>query len=741
MSEEGEAEFDSGQLGEGASHTLTKDPARSGSHERSSSEHKGTKPVDADITACEADMRPRAPHNGADMSNDGYRYPDYASRYDGDMQHAGSDRRHADDEYRRRSSRSRSRPRNEAMYYDSRPMRRRESRGDEGESHGGSYKHARYGEREYQRSGYRRYESPRYKRRESGRSGYSRGGYAGREDGEGEYAGRRGIDKERAIEELRLQVRAGTDRVDDAHTPVRHRSRSTSRVVADIRRSSSRHAAGVSETELTAAHQPAATQQPADLAEGGTAEQKTPVNMDDLEEGEHVEGAMDVDMPQDTRYHTGSAEAPLRSSHNTPTERSRSRNQMHGDNSRPRSRSGSRPGAYSGPSYEMDRRPSNYRDYSGSAEGAYRRKYDDHGERHDYRPREPYGGRSGYGSRYGDNAYGQRYSNRRSPDSRDSSYRTDRRHSTRHERQSDADTHRPPLDTRSPHRQRSPLQRDDGQREQSGHDEWYRRENRSASRGRCDDRYRRDDRSASRGVPRSRSPRGYQQRTDNVEAMHDSEYRRSRYDDSHWTNKDRHESPAKHVDAAPMEGVDSRMSPPPPPPMAPYDQGRGSPYGNYSSRPQRRPSRTPKGVHGQPSSRTPYGGRYENEGHSRDPSNTHYQGFGSRVPSPGPSVPYASDPPEIPYPTFTHGTDLYITRQAECSEWLEARQNVREQTKRILELTAKTRKTGFELTYADWGVLKSDAHMQLAVWQVERAEQGLGASDRSFIDAVHSNDL
>ncbi|KAJ2239087.1 hypothetical protein GGH97_005160, partial [Coemansia sp. RSA 475] len=140
-------------------------------------------------------------------------------------------------------------------------------------------------------------------------------------------------------------------------------------------------------------------------------------------------------------------------------------------------------------------------------------------------------------------------------------------------------------------------------------------------------------------------------------------------------------------------------------------------------------------------SRTPYGGRYENEGHSRDPSNTHYQGFGSRVPSPGPSVPYASDPPEIPYPTFTHGTDLYITRQAECSEWLEARQNVREQTKRILELTAKTRKTGFELTYADWGVLKSDAHMQLAVWQVERAEQGLGASDRSFIDAVHSNDL
>ncbi|KAJ2483960.1 hypothetical protein IWW56_000106 [Coemansia sp. RSA 2131] len=737
MSEEGEAEFDAGQLGEGASHALTKEPARSGSHERPSSEHKGTKPVDADITACEADMRPRAAHNGADMSNhDGYRYPDYASRYDGhiDMQHAGSDRRYADDEYyRRRSPRSRSRSRNEAMHYDSRPMRRRESRCDEGDGHGGSYKHARHGEREYQRSGYRRYESPRYKRRESGRN-YSRGGYAGREDGEGEYAGRRGIDKERAIEELRLQVRAGTDRVDDAHTPVRHRSRSPSRVVADAWRPSSRHATGVPETELASAQQPEDS-----AAEGSAVEQKIPVNMDDLEEGEHVEGAMDVDLPQDTRYHSGSAEAPMRSSHNTPTERSRSRNQIHGDNSRPRSRSGSRPGAYPGQSYEMDRRSGNYRDYSGSTEGAYRRKYDDHNERHDYRSREPYGGRSGYGSRYADNSYGPRYSNRRSPDPRDSSYRADRRHSTRHERQSDADTHRPPLDTRSPHRQRSPLQRDDGQREKSGYDEWYRRENRSASRGRCDDRYRRDNRSASRGVPRSRSPRGYQQRTDNVEPMHDSEYRRSRYGDSHWTNTDRHESPSKHVDVVPMEGVDSRMSPPPPPPMAPYDQGRGSPYGNYSSRSQRRPSRTPKGAHGQSSSRAPYGGRYENEGHSRDASNTHYQGFGSRAPSPGPNVPYASDPPEVPYPAFTRGTDLYITRQAECSEWLEARQNVLEQTKRILELTARTRKTGFELKYADWGVLKADAQMQVAVWQVERAEQGLGASDRSLIvDTMHT---
>ncbi|KAJ2824164.1 hypothetical protein IWW50_003459 [Coemansia erecta] len=750
MSEEGEAEFDAGQIAEDSHAALVKEPARGSSRGQLPTESSNARPAGMESAAAEAGVGPGAARTSdgtaGEHSNSSYRRADYVPRYEGHdggaVQSPSADRRFAEDEYyRRRGPRSRSRSWNGAAYYDSRTPRRRESRADEGVYHGATYRQGRYGDRDSQRGGYyRRYERepPRYKRRESGRSGYSRGGYPGRDEAEGEYAGRRDSDKDRAIEELRSRVRAGTDRpADEVIAPLHDQSRSASRPSATTPISSSRHAAGASEAEAAGG-----THHPAAVAEGGSAEQANPVNMDDLEEGEHVEGAMDVDLPQETRYPYGSAEAPLRSSHGTPADRSRSRNRMHGDSSRPHSRSGSRPGAYPGPSsYEMDRRSGSYRDYPGGGDGAYRRKYDDRFDRHDYRSREPHGGRSGYGSRYADDAQASRYSSRRSPDPREGSYRADRRHhSSRYDRQGEGDAHRPPFeDTRSPHRLRSrspppPPLREDGSRGRSGYEERYRREDRSASRG---------------GVPRSRSPRGYPRGAEGADAMYDgpSDYRRSRYADSRWPGSSRHPaSPSRRDagDAVPMEGVDPRLSPPPPPPMAPYDQGRGSPYRGYPPRPSRRPSRTPKGgMHGQPNSRTPYGGRYEHEDHSRDPSNGgHYQGYGSRAQSPGPNMPYAAAeaPPELVLPMFSHGTDLYISRQPESSEWLEVRQQVREQTKRILELTAKTRKSGFELSYSDWGVLKADGQMQVALWQVERAEQGLGASDRSLIDTSH-NDL
>ncbi|KAJ2785088.1 hypothetical protein GGI18_003376 [Coemansia linderi] len=89
-----------------------------------------------------------------------------------------------------------------------------------------------------------------------------------------------------------------------------------------------------------------------------------------------------------------------------------------------------------------------------------------------------------------------------------------------------------------------------------------------------------------------------------------------------------------------------------------------------------------------------------------------------------------------------HGTDLYISRFPESAEWLEVRAQVREQAKRILELSANSRKTEFEMAYATWGVHRAESQTQLALWQIERAEQGLGAAvGRSLMDDSALNDL
>ncbi|KAJ2456324.1 hypothetical protein EV183_000251 [Coemansia sp. RSA 2336] len=719
MSEEGEADFDAGQIAEpSSSAAIAKSPAREVSDGAPASVDSKEKAAAMDSTEFK-----RYPDN-----DEGHR-PEYMPRHDS-YAPPGADRRYDNDYYRRREVHSRSRSRHSAGFHEPRD-RRRESEGD---YYGGSYRQSRYGDREYSRGGYyRRYDrgDPRYRRRESGRRGYSRGRYSGREGVNGEYAARRDIDKERAIEELRERVRAGADRPAEDVPPVsRERSRPPSRL-----------------SESASRVPPAVTKPPVDseaVAEESAEAKPVAINMDDLEEGEHVEGAMDVDLPPEPAY--GLAEkAPLRaSSRSRENDRyHRSRSRPYRERSRPRSRS--RPRAYP-PVYDMDsRRPGAYRDHDTS----YRRRYDDRADRYDSRFRDGYGRRSGYSSRY---------SNRQSPDPREEAYRPDRRHyGGRYERYAEGDMHRPPPDEgRSPYRPRSrsplppPPMREDEFRSRGGYDRY-------------------GDRPRSRGAAaRSRSPRGYARDMDAARDMHDDGYGygRPQHADSHWPESRRMPpSPPRYSSReAAMEGGEPHMSPPPPPPMAHtgsmhgshyargspgYDHGAESPYRGYS-RPSRRESRTPRtprsGMHGQPHPRTSYGGRYEHEGHRRESSvGGQFPGYGSRGPSPGPShyasadVPPPPQPPGPPLPAHARGTDLFISRQDDAEDWLELRQQLREQSKKTLELSARARKTGFEMGYADWGVMMADGQVQVALWQVERAEQGLGATDRSLIDSMHTD--
>ncbi|KAJ1752330.1 hypothetical protein LPJ78_000346 [Coemansia sp. RSA 989] len=730
MSEEGEAEFDSGQIpGPSSSAAIAKSPPAKEASDRAPAAGDGNeKPV-----AMEPAEFKRYP------DTDESHRPEYMPRHDSYAPPA-ADRRYDNDYYRRREVHSRSRSRHSAGFHEPRD-RRRESEGD---FYGGAYRQSRYGDREYSRGGYyRRYDrgDPRYRRRESGRRGYSRGRYSAREEVDGEYAARRDIDKERAIEELRERVRAGADRpTEDVPLVSRERSRPPSR----LSESTSRAPPAVNKQSM--ADQTKEQQPPVDptaIGEGPAEAKPAAINMDDLEEGEHVEGAMDVDLPPEPAY--GLAEkAPLRgSSRSRDNGRyNRSRSRPYRERSRPRSRS--RPRAYP-PAYDTDsRRAANYRDH----DSTYRRRYDDRADRYDSRFRD--GRRSGYSSRY---------SNRQSPDPREEAYRSDRRHhGDRYERYAEGDMHRPPPDEgRSPYRPRSrsplppPPMREDEFRSRGGYDRY-------------------GERPRSRGATaRSRSPRGYARDMDSARDMHAGYgYARPQYAGSHWPESRRMPpSPPRYSSreaAMSMDDVEPHMSPPPPPPMAHtgsmhgphygraspgYDHGAESPYRGYS-RPSRRASRTPRtprsGTHGQPHPRPSHGGRYGHEGHRRESSaGGQFQSYGSRGPSPGPphyastDVPPPPQPPGPPLPAHAHGTDLFISRQDDAEDWLELRQQLREQSKKTLELSARARKTGFEMEYADWGVMMADGQVQVALWQVERAEQGLGATDRSLIDSMHTD--
>ncbi|KAJ2161623.1 hypothetical protein GGF46_001305 [Coemansia sp. RSA 552] len=784
MSEEGEADIDVGRASESPPTTLDKATIETPPHERQGAKEPDTSagaPATTGNPGADAAAGPNIGAPGGDASDTyggaDYRHVEYDARYGGYEgrypQSPTGPQRHGDGDYgydHRQSSRSRSRASSRVRdpsrrpleystaYYEGRTVRHREERGDEGEYRSGPYgRGGRYGDRGgdyHSRSAYyRRYEReppmpppPRYNRRESGRGSYSRGGYGAREELEGEYPDRRDVDKDRAIEELRSRVRAEADRPADGMMPsIRDRSRSASRLPPAARTDPhfvsrppgmeaqpSANPLPVAEpmaVEDAANAGPGAT---AAVIEGGgpdNAQPRPPVNLDDLEEGEHVEGAMDIDLPQEAEFERNRVR---------PMDRSRSRGRPVRDHSRTRSRSAGRRRDYADRSpYGLEgRRGSGYRDYP---DGAYRRRHEDHMERQEYRSRESYGGRSGYSSRYGDGSYPARYSNRRSPEGREGPYRPERsRYSGRYERYENDEPARPSYD--EPHDLRPPRSRS-----RSPPPPPLLRES-TRSRAEYEDRYRRVDRSASRGAGgESRSPRrGYSRGPDAVDEANEAArgYRRSRYSEGRWTMSNRHyASPSRRAGGEPAgaDGPSVTHSPPPPPPMpraatvhgsqfggargtgsSPYEHD--SPHHGYGSRAQAWPPRTPRGgAHGQGPAHAAHPSRYD-EGHSRNPS-----GGGGRSPPPPP-------PPEQAPAVQGRGTDLFISRYAEADEWLATREQVREQAKRILELAEKTRKTGFELMYSGWGVLKADSQVQLAMWQVDRAEQGL-AMDRSAIDS------
>ncbi|KAJ2666770.1 hypothetical protein GGH99_006716, partial [Coemansia sp. RSA 1285] len=399
MSEEGEADFDAGQISEDQLAFVKEAEESKYQRERQTApgSRRGSPPG--------ADVGSSTGYGGAGDSGAGDTQSVHSNgsrRGEHDVRHGGGDRGgrssaarspppmrwgrsyNADDSHRHRRdgrSRSRSRPRgyDHARYSgDNDPAyggggaspRRGGYRADEGDYHrSSSYRLAsagstRYGDdREYGRTGYyRQYEReapPRYRRRESERLSHSRApGYTSREEADDGYTARRDIDKDRAIDELRMRVRS-------ARPPSRERGRPTYHVSAGAR------------DEDTS---PPSAKHAEPHAAPAEEKESRPVNIDDLEEGEHIEGEADAARPATPEFRHEAAEPLGRSG-----SRSRARD------TRERSRS---------PSRDYDRT------YS-------RRRYDE------YRTRDAYAGRSGYHSRYAGG---------RSPDTRDSAYRAERRY-------------------------------------------------------------------------------------------------------------------------------------------------------------------------------------------------------------------------------------------------------------------------------------------------------------------------
>ncbi|KAJ2833816.1 hypothetical protein GGI24_000686 [Coemansia furcata] len=650
-----------------------------------------------------------------------------------------------------------------------------------GEYRGGSYRMNRYGERELSRSGYYRRserESSSYRRRDSERQPYSRSGYSTRDEADSGDASRRSIDKDRAIEELRLRVRSATDRPTDVVVPPATRERSPSAAVrasGDSLTTQDKRSS-VPEASKSSAALESAAPSVAIVASSevtGDAAQGRDVDMDDIEEGEHieVEGEAEAARPSKSSYTREKADVVMRSRSRSNGSYGRSRaTYTNHSPSRAKERSRSRTRTYH---ESEDRRGGSSHDHP--SDSAHRRKYDEQTDRSDYRTREAYESRSTHYPKYSEAGYqSSRYtaSGARSPsDARDDRYRSERRHyGSRYDRY-DASDSRMQADSRpaaygsavSPSRQPS---RSRSRSPVAPHDD-----DRRADRPGYGDRYHPASRPLSRDARSySRSPSRYTREADSAYG----ERRRAHYGESRWPGPDdrSRSSPSHHAttDDAPLEGSDSANPPPPPPPMQSsgsvhgpslhgsytrtdspsyHQHSHDSPYRGYSSRHYQRQSRTSRA--GTSRSRAPYASRHEQDGHSRSPSNggSYSQSYQhSRGQSPGAAASAgagaATEPvlPELVLPAFSHGTDLYISRFPELAEWLEARAQVREQAKRILELSAVSRKTGFEMAYAGWGVHKAEGQAQLALWQIERAEQGLGATGgRSLMVSSALNDL
>ncbi|KAI8324114.1 hypothetical protein GQ54DRAFT_302906 [Martensiomyces pterosporus] len=841
MSEEGEADFDAGQIAENSlssrfgalTSAIREGEIGDGNSARQDGVSGASHPAQQDTVgssvgaAREDDGDTRSAYSG------GRRGGEYESRHDearggGVYSRSPGWSRGADEEYyyrrgggrsrSRSTSRTRSRSREYSRrtssygYHDGMPPRRGDAlyRGDEGD----------------------------YRSKADMESASIQGlvgiiaAYGAREEVGEEEIARRDIDKERAIEELRSRVRAVSDRPINPDVPVAEGSLPAKQAsaapkvaspdpgakVGEDRTASAKLSSAVGDKASTSARPDTADTRAADSAALGTASvaatttEPSPAaataaaaaepgqapDADDIEEGEHVEGEVDLDKPIDADYSRGLSDAQIRSRSRSDSSygrggvssypaRSHSRGHGSREGGRSRSRSRSRIGEYQRLESHGSggRRSGEYRSYSGGgggSSGAYRRRYDDYPDRRDYRPREPYGGRSAYHSRYNE-GYSSRYASTQSPDAREGGHRSERHYYSRYDRY-DSGEMRSPTESRhydgnaSPTRQRSRTPRD---------------AERSARFDHGDSRYAHSARPLSRGASRSRSPTAYSREPRASNGSYESaagDSRRHMYGDSMGI------APAGAGSRSPVSGrlyaspsaqphrpddlgsADSTNPPPPPPPMPhahsthgqpsrgaerpgspSYYQTHDTPYRTYSSRSLRRQSGTPKGgSHSMSSSHTPYGSRYEYEAHSRNSSmGGHYHGTQgyqqSRVQSPGANPHYGGNgsglhgdrgsgsgssgaPQDQVLPAFENGTDFCISKFPESEEWLKARERAREQARRVKDLSASARKTGFELAYANWSVQRADAQVQLAAWQIERAEQGLESSGRSLIDTA-----
>ncbi|KAJ2008505.1 hypothetical protein GGI04_001116 [Coemansia thaxteri] len=261
MSEEGEADFDAGQILEDVLEQFPDEAKCSPRHERhpaTGSNSSGRDGGALDANGSDTATGAPAAKGVSDTIRSAHRnsgYIDGSRRGEHDMRYGealpprspGPNRRTSDEDYYHRQGTGRMRARSRSKHrsqsreyvrrappeyennYESVPLRRGEQpRPDEGEHRESPYRPNRYGERDFSRSAYYRRterEPSRYKRRETERQPYSHTGYNAREGADGGDAERRNVDKDRAIEELRLRVRATSDRpADDLTSGTRDRS-------------------------------------------------------------------------------------------------------------------------------------------------------------------------------------------------------------------------------------------------------------------------------------------------------------------------------------------------------------------------------------------------------------------------------------------------------------------------------------------------------------------------------------
>ncbi|KAJ2390263.1 hypothetical protein GGI05_003265, partial [Coemansia sp. RSA 2603] len=449
MSEEGEAEFDASQIGDStkvsvqtAAHDaaagsatfdadVEKNKQRISSSSSSTSKNKaensrsdyipsqslGTASEHAGSAAMAASGDKRSDYDARNQSKGHPRSPTWSGSYSGRAEDTG--RYAAGNSSLRSRSRSRSREYERRAAYETGhyegSSRRSEYRSAESEYHSSSYRQSRYPDSS--RSNYsRRYERepPRYRHRDSARGGYSRApGYGGfRDDLSEDDNMRRDIDKERAIEELRLRVRATTER---PVTP-RDRSRSATRAsyaipppastVKPDMPSKSRGTLGVG-SDNTGANlsspaplaasvvAPAATSETATVTKGDTSVAPevgnsvstagaTAINMDDIEEGEHIEG--EVEKPVSSRYTRRSTDGASRRSRSPAHYYSRGRGDREPSPTAGRSRSRVYYSSSQATYDNESRRAGSHRDYQTGADSiSYRRRHEDYPDRREYR--------------------------------------------------------------------------------------------------------------------------------------------------------------------------------------------------------------------------------------------------------------------------------------------------------------------------------------------------------------------